>query len=200
MANVKINIKVLLSQIEPEVERRTINIAREIAMETLEENKDRLLSTLEDDPVSQEILAENQIFQSEYISGGGEHGGNLYSFFGFHIGEENPVSQLINYLKDNIRVSTKTKLIRGVYKFQVFAPTQSQIENETKLPWINRSWIKAVENGLSNIKNYIRVLEGSEFSRSEEGLQIKNSMSKSFRPKRYYFTDRYRAMLKKLGR
>ena len=202
MANstVTINMKVLLSQIEPEVERRTINIAREMAQEILEENKDSFLESFENDPVSQELLEENNIFQSDYITGGGSHGGNLYSFFGFYIDEENPVTKLIDYLRENITVSTKTKLRDGVYKFKVTSPSQSDIENETQLPWIARSWIKAVENGLSNIKHYIRILDGSEFSRSEEGLQIKNTLNKSFKNKRYYFTERYKALFNKLGK
>lgn len=200
MATVNFNMKVLLAQIEPEIERRTINIAREMAEEILEQNKENFLESFEGDPVSQEILAENGIFASDYITGTGvdKHGANIYSFFGFEIDEENPVTQLIDYLRDSIYLNRKTKLDRGVYRFKINAPTQREIESATSLPWVKRSWIKAVEGGLSNVKNYIRVLDGSPFSRSEEGLQIKNSMDKSFRRKTYYFTDRYKQFFNKL--
>lgn len=202
MANVRINMKVLLDSIEPEVERKTINIAREMASELLETRKELLLERVEKDAVSQELLAENSIFQSQYIAGGGtdKYGGNLYSFFGFEIEEENPVTQLIDYLTEAIGLNKATKLSNGVYRFKVIAPTMKTIESQTELPWIHRSWIKAVENGLSNVKHYIRILDGSPFSRSEEGLQIKNTMNKTFRPKRYYFTDRYKAFLERISR
>ena len=199
--NIKINYKLLAELVEPEIERRTINIAREMAKDYFEEQKQKFIKAFENDAVSQELLQENNIFISDYISGGGteKYGGNLYSFFGFDKNEENPVLKLVDELEDSFHISTQTRLTNGkYYPFKIIGPTLETIDAATKLPWINRSWIKAVENGLSNVKNYIRILNGSEFSLSEEGLQIKNTMSKTFKNKRYYFTDRYKNFVSRL--
>jgi len=197
---VKFNMKILKDQIEPEIERRTINIAREMARDKFEIEKESFLQNLEGDSVSQEILAENSVFASERIIGAGveKNGANLYSFFGFEISEENPVVSLLAFLRQNISISTATRLRNGVYRFRISAPSRELIESVTPLTWIKRSWIRAVENGLSNVKNYIRVLDGSPFSRSDEGLQIKNSMNKTFKPKRSYFTSKYQRFLTRL--
>jgi hypothetical protein len=53
-------------------------------------------------------------------------------------------------------------------------PTKDELYAATPLPWApGRSWLKAVEFGISGLGNYMAVSSSS--SRSGEGIQVENA-------------------------
>ncbi len=198
MANKKItyDFKVIETVVNKAAEAKTLPIARRIAEEKFEESLETFMDSLEADPVSQEIMAENAINYSSFIKGQGtrKHGANLFSFIGFESGDD-PIGELLSLIRNSFRINKTSKLIKGQYKFKVTFPSEAQIKNENPFPngvFGNRSWITGIEKGISSVIHYIRK-EG--FGRSEGGVQVKGEIAKTFRPKRDYFGAKYRAFI-----
>jgi hypothetical protein len=192
---VKFNMKNLNLALEKPIERAALPAARQIAKVKFESGLNQLVSEIEADPVSQEINAGNAVVKSKFIKGGDKYGANLFSFIGFEAGSE-PVKELVGYIKKSFRIDLfKVKKDGNRYNFQASFPSEGDVKSAFLLEWMNRSWITAIERGVSGAINYIRKLgEG----RSGGGVQIEGEMDKSFIPKRDYFAKKYRDFIRRI--
>jgi hypothetical protein len=195
----RINTKGLMLVVNKAVAEKSLPIARRMAVERFENAKEEFLEKLENDKVSQELLAENSITNSEFITGASadSHGASLYGFLGFDKDGNNPVSELLAFLRSNITIKKNVRLINGFYKFPVKVPSVEEVKSVTKLPWIGRSWISAIENGMANIRNYIRV-SPNDLSRSDEAFQIKGDTDKVMRRRKGYLTSKLQSLISSL--
>ena len=80
---------------------------------------------------------------------------------------------LVKKLYDKVFKQTAQKSSRT---YKVSIPSKDEIYNATPLRWApGRSWVKAIEFGISGMGNYMEV--NSPQSRSGEGIQSKTSNS-----------------------
>ena len=100
--------------------------------------------------------------------------GTLFGFLGFDKGDD-PITPLRNLL-DRATILKPGKIRRGRAEksYTVIIPTKDQLYSATPLPWApGRSWLKAVEFGISGLGNYMAI--ETDRSRSGEGIQVKNA-------------------------
>lgn len=194
---VKYNFKAMELAINKSIEGVTLPIARKIASDHFNDNLNNFIKELENDDVTKELKEKTNISHSKFIKGVGsrKHGGDLFSFFGFEA-ESDPVEELIAYIKNNFKISKTARLIKNQYTFRVKIPSEQEIKSVTPLHWIRRSWLTAVENGLSNIVSYIKK---DGLGRSEGGVQINREIKKVFRNKPGYFSNKYKNFIRKLS-
>lgn len=102
--------------------------------------------------------------------------GNLFSFIGFESGDD-PIGPIVDYLSDSIKIRA---IIETGKKFNVIfrisLPSKEEIEQISELPWADRSWVFAMEQGLSGLGQYLHDTYGFESSRSETGIQIRGNI------------------------
>ena len=140
--------------------------------EIFDRSKKQMLDDFIDHPVSKEIMAGPD---SSNISGTIIGSGNLFSFIGFHVGD-NPVRNVYNLLKMGTYLSgRKPRVVRRtkdrVYLgFRVVSPNLNQLANETRMPWEPGSWLFKIEQGISGLGYYI-YQKGIKASRSGTGIQ-----------------------------
>ncbi len=125
-----------------------------------------MLRELDNHPVTRDLQND--------IDSGTVTRGTLFGFLGFQMGED-PVRELrsllektckIRFYKENVNKATRTYIVT--------IPSKDDIYEATPLRWApGRSWVKAIEFGISGMGNYIDI--ESPKSRSGEGIQSKTS-------------------------
>jgi len=156
--------------------KKFTDIAYSKAENKFDKNVNKLMTDFEEHEVTKELRYGGLSNNSELISKG-----NLFSFLGFYK-DENPATDLKQYLKNTIEMDNKPKITieqnKVLYGFKVKTPSMNQINNEPlfKLEWTGRSWIQIVEKGVGNAAKYIfwSLGFGSPPSRSGTGLQLTN--------------------------
>lgn len=144
--------------------------ARQIAEKKLEESKAILINEFSSHPVSQEISAGPNSNNKSGTLGGY---GNLFSFIGFSAGED-PVGGWINIIKNRIKINKTQKNIGEniTYSFGITGITDTEL-NQARMPWEGgRSWIIAIERGISGFSFYVSKALG----RSGGGIQSNNKI------------------------
>lgn len=75
------------------------------------------------------------------------------------------------------------------YRYEIRAPDEDAIYNDTPLPWLERggpSWVKRIEQGVPGIGHFLNV-SGRPTSRSGGGIQVEGKLrSGRYRPTRYF--------------
>ncbi len=100
--------------------------------------------------------------------------GTLFGFLGFEKGD-NPIEPLRALLEKSIILRPgKAKKNTATKSYAVVIPSVNELYAATPLPWApGRSWVKAVEFGISGLGNYMAI--ESDRSRSGEGIQVKSA-------------------------
>ena len=131
-----------------------------------ERSKKEMLRELDNHPITRDL--------QNNIDSGTVTRGTLFGFLGFEMGED-PVRELRSLLEKNCRIRFyKENVKKAVRTYIVTIPTKDDIYAATPLRWApGRSWVKAVEFGISGMGNYIEI--ESPKSRSGEGIQSKTS-------------------------
>ena len=171
MANVGVtfDFKAMEAIIDIEVAKVSAPIARRLASRTFERAKQNVIKEVSRHPISEEL--ESPTFNSKFIVGG-DHPKSLFGFFGFQEGTH-PVEELLEHIQEDFWIKTDSPMVNRQYNFPFNYLGIAELEALTPLHWSSRSWLKAVENGLSNIANFISM---PEVGRSSFGIQIKNSL------------------------
>ena len=126
--------------------------------------------------------------------------GNLFSFLGFEEGEE-PIKELASFLAKSIKITATTTNRRTLSVNVVLSfPTVDDIEEFTELPWVNKSWVRAIEDGISGLGSYLYSDEGFEASRSESGIQASKAFSSQSFGAHKYLTEMVKIISKRLIR
>ena len=100
--------------------------------------------------------------------------GTLFGFLGFERGQ-NPVEPLRNALERGTTLKPgRVRQGQGQKVYVANIPTKDELYSVTPLPWApGRSWLKAVEFGISGLGNYMQI--SSSTSRSGEGIQVEGA-------------------------
>lgn len=144
----------------------------------LEDNKQFLLAEFDNHPVTKEIEAGPRP-DVENISGTLDGQGNLFSFLGFESGS-NPTKQVRDVLERDVRLSTgvkrEAKSDRARFRFSLRIPIQ-EINAASKMTWESgKSWVNAVQQGVSGFSHYLwRKFIGAK-SRSFYGIQAEHEV------------------------
>lgn len=196
--NFKYDPKKLDLAISKTIEANTFTQAKKIAKAYFNEKKMNFLQEIYDSEVGIELTEADSFISSDFIISNNPV--NLFGFLGFVDGTD-PIGNLLKYLNDNIKLNVTTKkIIKNTFIFNVEYPSLAAIKMATPLPWTNRSWITAIEKGLSNIGYYIYQIRKQ--GRSGKGTQVKYEIgNKEFTPVKFFtpvYEDFVKAIKKKV--
>lgn len=156
--------------------------AQDIMEATVENAKDRLMSDFNSHPVTKEIEAGPLSSNTTDLLDGY---GNLYSFIGFDVGEENPIIALREEL-EKIGEVKPTRRIGNRWYFSIASLSSRELERITPMPFEDgSSWADGIENGISNLSHYM--YKHWEPGRSQEAFQLpyENNEDLSFKTTEY---------------
>jgi hypothetical protein len=157
-----------------------------IAQKNIEIKKQYLLSDFKSHPISSEISSGPGASNISRTLGGY---GNLFSFIGFSAGD-NPIDDWYNFVSKTVNlnsdISAKVSGDGVVFTLELNSITEENLRNHP-LPWESgRSWIMAIERGISGFSFYI---SKSNEGRSSGGIQSqykKKSGGGSYKPTKYW--------------
>tara|TARA_B110001454_G_C12674673_1_gene415323 strand:+ start:544 stop:1158 length:615 start_codon:yes stop_codon:yes gene_type:complete len=162
------------------------------ARRKLEREKALMLKEFDSHPVTNEIEAGPDSGNSSGTLGGT---GNLFSFIGFPRGTF--PTEIIRFMLNDYRITNlhtpRIKRRVGVggidFIFRIKGPDMTDIERQTYLSWLGKSWVRGIERGLSGIGYYLYYsgVSGNEkHSRSGSAIQSRYQLrGGSFRPTAY---------------
>lgn len=195
MALVKVNTRYVLGVCNGPVMREAKKRMEKIVKTRVMKANAKLLADFLKNDITQEIAAGPT---ASNISGtlGGK--GNLFSFLGFE-SSSSPIVELIEFLTNCIRVEA-ISVARNSYsiKVRISMPTVEDMESFTELPWTNRSWIRAIEGGISGLGAFLYSEHGFDTSRSATGIQANREFSTASLKPQKYLTDILKSISKKL--
>lgn len=150
---------------------------REVWQNRVNEQLPVLLQEFDNHPVTQEIKA-GPNSQNKSISGALKEG-NLFSFLGFDYGDS-PTAPVREVLQNEVRLATGVRkepsANRTRFRFSLRIPTQ-RINEVSRLRWEQgRSWVSAVQNGISGFSYYLWKKFIGPRSHSFYGIQAKHSV------------------------
>lgn len=172
--------------------RQVRKLALSIAQKKLDIAKNDLIQDFSSHPVSKEISGGPS---SSNISGTLGGYGNLFSFIGFSAGS-NPVDLWVSFLRSKIQIKNKNPKVKSgggddiSFGFDINGVSDTDLIMAGQMPWeLGRSWIRAIEQGISGFSFYI----SKKMGRSGGGIQSKNSV----RSGQYQRTSYWSSMWKK---
>tara|TARA_Y100001938_G_C8091270_1_gene435225 strand:- start:1132 stop:1728 length:597 start_codon:yes stop_codon:yes gene_type:complete len=142
-----------------------------------------VLDQFDSHPVTREISAgENAVNVSNSLGGYG----NLFSFIGF-ASSSNPTLPLRQVIDASIKLKLWKTIPKGKrvqFKFLINTPSEDAIYSATPMPWESGSWVRGVEEGMSNFGFYM--YKKFQSGRSGMGLQSDHELRKAiFSPQKY---------------
>lgn len=147
-------------------------------------NRELLRQFLEHE-ISKEIKAGNTALNTSGTLGGY---GNLFSFIGFTNGED-PIGELADFLSGSIDAKLTYLGKKTGIRITIRLPSKEDIAARTELPWSNKSWVFAIEKGLSGLGQYLydeEDFQGEEYSESETAIQVTGKIrSNKFKNTKY---------------
>ena len=180
----KLNIKQLLKK-NYSNSKVFQNLAYGAAKKKADSLKKEALAEFEAHPVTKELQRGPSGGGSSLLGGRG----NFFGFLGFREGEQ-PVEIVRDTLDDHIKIRNPKGTLKKisdtsfVWEFDINIPSATEIYNITPLAWSSKSWVKAVERGLTNYTKTI--FKESQDSRSGVALQAKQNIGFiTFRPTPY---------------
>jgi hypothetical protein len=171
--------------------------ALELAESKLQDSKKQLLNEFSSHPVTVEIEGGESSSNTSGTLGGY---GNLFSFIGFpsSFNPIDPVLKLVNKIKLTKSFIRQTTKSGPVFSFKISAPTISEFESATPMPWaVGRSWLTGIERGISGLGYFISRLGTG---RSEGGQQADNKIRQTSFNRTSYFSKMYSDFFRRLKR
>lgn len=133
--------------------------------------KNKLIRTFSQHLVTKELEAG---INASNISGTLAGRGNLFSFIGFEPSEK--PTRAIHEKLNEISIASTIISKNGASRTTVLFPSAEEIFSATPMPWAQgRSWAKGIEEGISNLGQYL--YKETKTSRSGKGIQSKNQVS-----------------------
>tara|TARA_Y100000592_G_C5475033_1_gene321800 strand:+ start:1042 stop:1632 length:591 start_codon:yes stop_codon:yes gene_type:complete len=178
---VRVNMDEILLKVSKSSKVR--NKVNKVITRKLETIKRETLNEFDQHPVTREIMGGPGATNSSGTLGGY---GNLFSFIGFSSGQR-PTSMLKQAIGStiNFRFLKSVAKKRNInFNFLIKVPTMDLIHNASPMPWEGGSWVKGVEEGMSNFSFYM--YKKFNAGRSGMGLQADHELRKAiFTPKAY---------------
>lgn len=149
--------------------------------QSLNDVKTDLLNSVKNHTICKEL--QSLTSPSKYIPG--SPGTTLFGFLGFYSGTD-PVSDLIEYLDQNIKLEStrKYKIIGRKVITNIILPSKEDMNSDMslRLPWIDVAWPVIVEDGTiahggsgAGAKFFLDTTK-SENSRSNLGIQVRGKV------------------------
>jgi hypothetical protein len=145
----------------------------------VEKQKEKTLKEFNTHPVTEEI---EEGETADNISGTLDGYGNLFSFIGFHAGDD-PIERVRDILTTHIRFFRTPINIRNYengkvnFSFRIRYPELRDFDEDTKYPdgWRDGSWLKGIEQGIYGLQSYLYDPDFGKYvqSRSTAGLQAR---------------------------
>jgi len=166
----KVNLNQMASEVFGSGKRFFLNIINDYASRKFQKAKLALIQDVATHPVSIEINGGIDAANISHTLSGRK--GNLFSFLGFRAGTK-PVDDLLFLINQTVKFIPATKIsVFGLSEVNFTYPSRGDFL-QLPLPWEpGRSWVTAIEDGVSNLSYYI--FKESESSRSGRGIQIDN--------------------------
>lgn len=169
-------------------------VAFNIAKKKLEDAKNELIQDFNSHPVSKEISAGPNASNVSGTLGGY---GNLFSFIGFSAGN-NPIELWVSFLKNKIQIKNKNPKTKSSnsdvisFEFDVNGISETDYIAAGRMPWESgRSWIKAIEQGISGFSFYI----SKKMGRSGGGIQSENRVRSGQYQRKSYWSSMWKKFL-----
>jgi hypothetical protein len=173
---VTVNAKELLREltVDRPNDRNMGRALRAVIEPKLEERRKALAKNFEVHPITIELNAGPYGSNSSGTLGGY---GNLFSFIGFSSGSK-PAEVISKIFNEKIRFKVSRRNSRGGYRITFFIPNIEEIYSLTPIPWMSgKSWVKGVEEGLTNLGQFLYSASGFGSSKSGTGVQVKSRSS-----------------------
>ena len=176
----QINMRGLQKELDRKGKRVLTRLVKQKAQKAVEQSTIELIERFLNDPITKEIQGGPDAKNISDTLGGG---GNLFSYIGF---EEcsYPISPIRRYLANSLKIeSISSKDL--IFKITFSVPDMDEIKGLSPVPWApGRSWVKAMESGLSGLGNYL--VKESPVSRSGSAIQVKTKIrSGAFKNTKY---------------
>jgi hypothetical protein len=180
---VNINLGLLRRKIKPVAQNFLVKEARQKLGKITRDLNRELVKEFLSNPITVEIEnGPNSDNLSQTLKGYG----NLFSFIGFEANSD-PIRPILDILSNSIKVSSIVRSPSEIaIEISVTLPTKEEIAAVSPLPWAEKSWVFAIESGLSGLGSYLQTDRGFESSRSGTGIQLnKKIRGGSFVRKKY---------------
>ena len=176
----QINMRGLKKELDRKGKRVLTKLVKQKAQKAVEQSTIELIQRFLNDPITKEIQAGPDAKNISDTLGGV---GNLFSYIGFEEGSD-PISPIRRYLANSLKIeSISSKDL--IFKITFSVPDMDEIKGLSPVPWApGRSWVKAMESGLSGLGNYL--VKESPVSRSGSAIQVKTKIrSGAFKNTKY---------------
>jgi len=182
----KLNMRSIKNKVENSTKFKAVSKTK--AQRVLKEIKKEALDEFNKHPVTKEVEAGTSASNSTGTLGGY---GNLFTFMGFE-SSDTPVERARKLFSASIQLQ---KVSKNTYKITM--PNEETFASET-MPWESgRSWLGAVEQGISNFSYYMYKKFGA--GRSGKAFQAKHLVrSVTFMPIKY-MSEIMNNTIKKMG-
>ncbi len=176
----QINMRGLQKELDRKGKRVLTRLVKQKAQKAVEQSTIELIERFLNDPITKEIQGGPDAKNISDTLGGV---GNLFSYIGFEEGSD-PISPIRRYLANSLKIeSISSKDL--IFKITFSVPDMDEIKGLSPVPWApGRSWVKAMESGLSGLGNYL--VKESPVSRSGSAIQVKTKIrSGAFKNTKY---------------
>jgi len=166
----QVNMRGLKKELDRKGRRVLTRLIKQKAQRAVEKSTEELIQRFLTHPITREIAGGPDARNISDTLGGV---GNLFSYIGFEEGSD-PISPIRRYLAKSLKIeSIGSKDL--VFKITFTVPDMDEIKDLSPVPWApGRSWVKAMESGLSGLGNYL--VKESPVSRSGSAIQVKTKI------------------------
>lgn len=179
-------------------------ILKRVADEVMEKSfflpaVEQMKQDFEASPITREIEGgldasnESQTLEAPFREDEGDTIANLWGFIGFEGNPEDVLAPIRERLEPKHDDGPKMVYAgrdpdKMTYKYEIRAPDESAIYDNTPLPWLEKggpSWVQRMEQGVPGIGHFLNVANRPS-SRSGGGIQIEGTLkSGRFKPVKY---------------
>jgi len=166
----QINMRGLQKELDRKGKVVLTRMVKQKAQQAVEKSTQELIERFLNHPITREIEGgPNATNISDTLGGVG----NLFSYIGFEEGSD-PISPIRRYLAKSLKIEAISSK-NLIFKITFTVPDMDEIQSLSPVPWApGRSWVKAMESGLSGLGNYL--VKESPVSRSGTAIEVKTKI------------------------
>ena len=149
-----VNRRGLEKEIAPKIRGFVMPLVRQRVQRAIERAREQLIEDFAHHLITQEVKAGPKATNISNTLGGY---GNLFSYIGFEEGSD-PIPPIKKYLSRALRLERITTGQGFGFIVKIALPNKDEVEALSPVPWApGRSWVDAMERGLSGLGQYLKV-------------------------------------------